>query len=78
MGWFPGLKPWAESCSPSGARDRSKFCLSLRHSARGFNLGEPDKSRRLDFASRGLRINWELTEEQDHDRKQSSPHEVSP
>jgi hypothetical protein len=27
-----GFKPWAESCSPSGTRDRSKFCLSSRHS----------------------------------------------
>jgi hypothetical protein len=32
-GRFPGLKPWAKSCSPSGAINYPKSCLSSRHSA---------------------------------------------
>jgi hypothetical protein len=24
IGWFPGLKPWAESYGPSGAKDLPK------------------------------------------------------
>ena len=31
-GRFPGLKPWAKSCSPSGAINYPKSCLSSRHS----------------------------------------------
>ena len=32
-GRFPGLKPWAKICSPSGAINYPKSCLSSRHSA---------------------------------------------
>src|SRR5271165_3954158 len=32
IGWFPGLKPWAQSWSPFGATNRPKRFLSARHS----------------------------------------------
>ena len=35
-----GLKPWAKSCSPSGAINYPKSCLSSRHSTQGFLWGE--------------------------------------
>ena len=31
-GRFPGLKPWAKSCSPSGAINYPKSCSSSCHS----------------------------------------------
>src|SRR5580693_8173335 len=39
-GRFPGLKPWANFCSPSGAINYPKSCLSSRHSTLPFIFAE--------------------------------------
>jgi hypothetical protein len=46
MGWFPGLKSWAELYSPFGATNHPKQSFTSRHLALGFNPGLSFRSLR--------------------------------